>query len=103
MQREKYENLERSQKELIKNLETELAKIQDQNEELNEALSKGESGAREEAEQWKIKFYEADRQHADLQTEFDKEKALWLGKFEFLEKQKEQYKKDNEDAHSLFQ
>jgi len=38
-----------------------------------------------------------------LQTEFEKEKALWLGKFEFLEKQKEQYKKDNEDAHQLFQ
>ena len=54
-------------------------------------------------EEWKIKFYEADRNYSDLQTEFEKEKALWLGKFEFLEKQKEQYKKDNEDAHQLFQ
>lgn len=54
-------------------------------------------------EEWKIKFYEADRNFSDLQTEFEKEKALWLGKFEFLEKQKEQYKKDNEDAHQLFQ
>jgi hypothetical protein len=74
----------------------------EQNEELNEALSKGELGIREEIEEWKIKFYEADRNYSDLQTEFEKEKALWLGKFEFLEKQKEQYKKDNEDAHQLF-
>jgi hypothetical protein len=53
---------------------------------LNEALSKGELGIREEMEEWKIKFYEADRNYSDLQTEFEKEKALWLGKFEFLEK-----------------
>jgi hypothetical protein len=65
--------------------------------------SKAELGIREEMEEWKIKFYEADRNYSDLQTEFEKEKALWLGKFEFLEKKKEQYKKDNEDAHQLFQ
>jgi hypothetical protein len=95
--------LERSQKELIRNLELDNAKLHEQNEELNEALSKGELGIREEMEEWKIKFYETDRNYSDLQTEFEKEKALWLGKFEFLEKQKEQYKKDNEDAHQLFQ
>jgi hypothetical protein len=81
--------LERSQKELIRNLELDNAKLHEQNEELNEALSKGELGIREEMEEWKIKFYEADRNYSDLQTEFEKEKALWLGKFEFLEKQKE--------------
>lgn len=81
--------MERSQKELIRNLELDNAKLHEQNEELNEALSKGELGIREEMEEWKIKFYEADRNYSDLQTEFEKEKALWLGKFEFLEKQKE--------------
>lgn len=44
-----------------------------------------------------------ERQHADLQSELEKEKALWEGKFEFLEKQKEQAKKDNEDALRQFQ
>jgi len=44
-----------------------------------------------------------ERQHADLQMEFEKEKALWEGKFDFLEKQKEQAKKDNEDALKQFQ
>ena len=33
----------------------------------------------------------------------EKDKALWAGKFDFLEKQKEQYKKDNEDQQALFQ
>ena len=44
-----------------------------------------------------------ERQHADLQSEFEKEKALWDGKFEFLDKQKDQAKKDNEEALRQFQ
>ena len=44
-----------------------------------------------------------ERQHADLQSELEKEKALWEGKFDFLEKQKDQAKKDNEDALRQFQ
>ena len=43
-----------------------------------------------------------ERAHADLQSELEKEKALWEGKFEFLEKQKEQAKKDNEEALQQF-
>jgi hypothetical protein len=53
---------------------------------LNEALSKGELGIREEVEQWKIKYYEVERMYSDIQTEFEKDKALWAGKFDFLEK-----------------
>lgn len=97
VQIEKYENLERSQQELIKTYEIENQKLQEQNDQLNQALSQGELGIRDQVEQWKSQFYEMERQHADLQMEFDKEKALWEGKFEFLEKQKEQAKKDNED------
>lgn len=44
-----------------------------------------------------------ERQHADLQSELEKEKALWEGKFEFLEKQKDQAKRDNEEALKQFQ
>ena len=44
-----------------------------------------------------------ERQHADLQSELEKEKALWEGKFEFLEKQKDQAKKDNEEHLKNFQ
>lgn len=68
-----------------------------------EALSKGESGARAEAEHFKIKFQESDRNYQDLLTELEKEKALWNGKFEWLERQKEQYKKDAEEAQVMFQ
>ena len=89
VQIEKYENLERQQKELIKNYEIENQRLQESNEQLNQALSQGELGIREQVEQWKSQYYEMERAHADLQSELEKEKALWEGKFEFLEKQKE--------------
>ncbi len=47
VQSEKYENLERSQVELIKTLEIDNQKLQEQNEQLNHALSQGEIGIRE--------------------------------------------------------
>ena len=58
---------------------------------------------REQVEHWKGQFYDIERQHADLQSEFEKEKALWEGKFEFLEKQKETAKKDQEEGLKQFQ
>ncbi len=51
---------------LIRNLVLDNAKLQELNEELNEALSKGVFGIREEIEEWKIKFYETDRNYSDL-------------------------------------
>jgi hypothetical protein len=52
---------------------------------------------------WKSQYYDIERQHAELHSEFEKEKALWLGKHEFLEKQKEQARKDNEEQLRNFQ
>ena len=78
---EKHENLEKQQRDLIRNLELDNQKLIEQNEELNEALSKGKLGIRDEIKQWKIKFFEADRKYNDIQTEFEKDKALWAGKF----------------------
>jgi len=49
-------------------------------------LSQGEIGIREQVENWKGQYYDMERQHADLQSELEKEKALWEGKFDFLEK-----------------
>ena len=35
-----------------------------------------------------------EREHADLQATYDRDKALWEGKCQFLEQQKETYKRD---------
>ena len=47
VQHEKYENLERNQSELIKQYEAENIKLQETNDQLNQALSQGELGVRE--------------------------------------------------------
>ena len=77
VQKEKYENLERGQKELINTLEQDNSRLNETIEDLEQRLENGMVGSKEETEHWKIKFYESDRIHADLQTEFEKEKALW--------------------------
>lgn len=47
VQMEKYENLERQQKDLISSYEVENTKLRDQNDQLNNALNQGEQGVRE--------------------------------------------------------
>ena len=44
-----------------------------------------------------------ERQFQDLNNNYDKDKALWDGKFKFLEQQKDQAKKDFEEAQKKFQ
>lgn len=46
----------------------------------------------------KKEFAELDRQYQDLNNAYDRDKALWEGKFKFLEQQRDTAKKDCEDA-----
>lgn len=46
---------------------------------------------------------ELDRQYTDLNNAYDRDKALWDGKFKFLEQQRDTAKKDYEDAQRNFQ
>jgi hypothetical protein len=44
-----------------------------------------------------------ERQISDLQSTYDKDKALWEGKCQFLENQKENYKKDLQESQRKFE
>jgi chromosome segregation ATPase len=44
-----------------------------------------------------------ERQFQDTNNNYDKDKALWEGKFKFLEQQKDQAKRDAEEAQRKFQ
>jgi len=46
---------------------------------------------------------EFERKNQDLVNTYDKDKALWDGKFEFLEKQRDQAKDDFSEAQNSFQ
>lgn len=100
---EKYQNLENQQKDLIKNYETEILKLRETNESLQMALQGDKAQIQEELEKWRREYNELERQYADLNNGYDRDKALWDGKFKFLEQQKDTAKKDFEDAQKKFQ
>lgn len=82
---EKYQNLEQQQKDLIRNYEQEVGKLREANEQLTMALQGDKASIQEEVERWRREFNELERQYADLNNSYDRDKALWDGKFKFLE------------------
>ena len=82
---EKYGNLETQQKDLIRNYEYEITKLRESNEQLTMALQGDKAQIQEEVEKWRREFNELERQYADLNNSYDRDKALWDGKFKFLE------------------
>lgn len=57
----------------------------------------------QEVEKWRNLYLETERLNQDISNNYDKDKALWDGKFKFLEQQKDQAKKDFEEASRKFQ
>ena len=53
--------------------------------------------------QLKTTMQDLERQLSDLQSTYDKDKALWEGKCQFLENQKENYKKDLIESQRKFE
>lgn len=102
VQQEKITNLENSNKELLRNYENEIARLREDNEQLNAALHGDKAAIQAEVEKWKREFNELERNYADLNNNYDKDKALWDGKFRFLEQQRDTAKKDFEDAQKKF-
>lgn len=100
---ERYQNLEAQQNELIKNYDIEITKLRETNEQLNMALSSDKQAIQEEVEKWRKEYHEIERNYTDLQNQLDREKALWDGKFKFLEQQRDTAKRDFEDAQRKFQ
>jgi hypothetical protein len=51
----------------------------------------------------KNQLTETERELADLQSTYDRDKALWEGKVQFLEQQKDNYKKDMLESQRKFE
>lgn len=88
---------------MITNYETELGKLRESNEQLTMALQGDKAQIQEEVERWRREYNELERQYADLNNSYDRDKALWEGKFRFLEQQRDTAKKDFEEAQRKFQ
>lgn len=102
MQQEKITNLESKNSELIRSYEAEVARLRQDNEQLNAALYGDKAQIQAEVEKWKKEFAEMERQHTDVSNNYDRDKALWENKFKFLEQQREQLKRDSDDNSKKF-
>lgn len=100
---EKCSSLEAQLKEANKIADAEIARLKDSNEQLTLALNGDKALIQEELEKQKKDNSELDRQYQDLNNAYDRDKALWDGKFKFLEQQRDTAKKDCEDAQRNFQ
>ena len=88
-----------TQQDKIQNYE---AQIQNLDTSAGEAYYYGNAQA-ESIMQLKTTMQDLERQLSDLQSTYDKDKALWEGKCQFLENQKETYKKDLLESQRKFE
>jgi hypothetical protein len=100
---EKCNTLESQYKESTKAYETDLLRLKEANEQLTLALNGDKAYIQEELEKQKRENAELDRKNQDLANTYDRELALWDGKFKFLEQQRDTAKKDYDDAMRNFQ
>jgi hypothetical protein len=100
---EKCSSLEAQVKDSTKAFEADILRLKEANEQLTLALNGDKAYIQEELEKQKRENAELDRKNQDLANTYDREQALWEGKFKFLEQQRDTAKKDYEDAMKNFQ
>ena len=81
----KYQNLEAQQDNLIRNQEVEIARANETIRQLQESLEGDKASISQELDKQRMQLQEMERQYQDAVNNYDKDKALWEGKFSFLE------------------
>jgi len=56
-----------------------------------------------EVEKYKSQYLQLEQDHSEVVSNYERDKALWKGKFHFLEQQREQAKNDLADAQKKFE
>jgi chromosome segregation ATPase len=77
--------------------------LREQNQQLSEALASDQQAISQELDRARKECAEMERQYQDAVNNYDKDKALWEGKFAFLEQQRDQSKRDLDEASQKFQ
>lgn len=85
----KYQNLETQQDSLIRNQEIEIARANETIKQLQDNLEGDKVSISQELDKQRMQLQEMERQYQDAVNNYDKDKALWEGKFSFLEQQRD--------------
>lgn len=83
--------------------------LEEANRQLREAYQSLSDSVQQDQAQYELKLQQAERAASELESKlqdevnkYDKEAALWEGKNQFLEQQREQYKRDLDEAQQKF-
>ncbi len=100
---EKCSVLEAKNAEMEKTHGEEVTSLQTQVAQLKEALNSGNAGVVQENEKLRKRQAELEKEVLEVQTNYEKDRDLWTGKFQFLEQQKDQYKSDLGESQKKFE
>lgn len=81
----KQQNLEAQHDNLQRNLEAQIVRLREQNQQLSEALASDQQAITQELDRARKECAEMERQLQDSVNNYDRDRALWEGKFAFLE------------------
>jgi len=94
---QKFANLESEREKLIQNYESEIHNLRDANEHLTKALEDSKVNSAYSYEQLRRELDNSTTELQEQRNLLDKERALWEGRFQFLESQRDQSKADLEE------
>lgn len=100
---EKLNNVENKKFELEKKIAADSNSVQDQLRKQKENFNLEKKALTTELESLRVKNYEMELELVEVQATYDKDLALWQGKNQFLETQKEQYKLELSELQKNFE
>lgn len=100
---EKLSNVENKKFELERRLSQEAGNIHEQLRKQKENFNLEKKALTTELESLRVKNYEMELELVEVQATYDKDLALWQGKNQFLETQKEQYKLELSELQKNFE
>ena len=99
----KINGLELSNKKLIEKYEKESQDMRDDYESKLESLDVEIQELDKENNDLKARLLDSERDITEISSNYERDKALWEDRFDFLENQKQQAKRDLQDAHKKFE
>jgi len=100
---EKLASLDGKNQEFEKRLAAETESYVSQIQQLKESLATEKKNYQLEVDRLKAKLQESEHEIAELQSNYERDRALWEGKFSFLEQQRDQAKNDLVDTQKKFE
>lgn len=99
---EKLTNVDNKKQELEKKIASESSLSQDQMRKNKETTANEKKQMQREIEKLRVKSYEQELELVETQANYDKDMALWQGKVQFLEQQREQQKLELNESQTKF-